>query len=62
MSVASQLSSMSTSLRELTTRITDVAESLAGTDQDNVAGALYEVERALNAAARRLDKVVGDLD
>lgn len=62
MSVASQLSSMSTSLRELTDRITDVAESLAGGDQDNVAGALYEVERALDTAARRLDKVVDDLD
>lgn len=53
---------MNTSLRELTARISDVAESLSGTDQDNVAGALFEVERALDTAARRLDKVVDDLD
>lgn len=52
---------MSTSLAELTGRLSRLAEELSGTDQDQVANALYEVERALETASRRLDQVVNDL-
>jgi hypothetical protein len=61
MSVASQLSSMSTSLGELTARLSTLADDLAGGEQDGVANALFEVERALEAAARRLEKLVDEL-
>jgi hypothetical protein len=55
---AGQLSSVRTSLDELTKRIIDVADGFRGTERDDVAGDLYEVERALLAAARKLDSVV----
>jgi DNA/RNA-binding domain of Phe-tRNA-synthetase-like protein len=61
MSISPQLSSVSTALTELTKRITVMAESLSGSERDDVAGALFEVERSLKTAARRLDKVVSDL-
>ena len=61
MSTESQLSSMSTSLAELTGRLSRLAEELSGTEQDQVANALYEVERSLETASRRLDQVVNDL-
>lgn len=62
MSIESQLSSMSTSLAELTVRLSTLAEELSGTEQDGVANSLYEVERALQTASRRLDQVLNDLD
>jgi len=61
MSTASQLSSMSTSLTELTERLSRLAEQLEGTEQSDVATALYEVERSLEMASRRLEQVVNDL-
>lgn len=61
MSTASQLSSMSTSLTDLTTRLSTLAEELEGSEQGEVANALYEVERSLEAASRRLEQVVNDL-
>ena len=62
MSTASQLSSMSTSLTELTQRLSHLAEELEGTEQSDVSTALFEVERSLSAASRRLRQVVNDLD
>jgi DNA/RNA-binding domain of Phe-tRNA-synthetase-like protein len=61
MSISPQLSSVSTALTELTKRIASLAESLSGSERDDVAGALFEVERSLKTASRRLDKVVSDL-
>ena len=49
---------MSTSLAELTGRVGELAESLAGTEREDVAGALFEIERSLHAARRRLDRLV----
>ena len=60
MSLQPQLSSASTALRELTARITDLAERAAGTRNEDVATALYEVERSLRMATRRLDRLVAD--
>jgi DNA/RNA-binding domain of Phe-tRNA-synthetase-like protein len=61
MTIAPQLSSVSTALTELTTRVAGLAESLSGSQRDDVAAALFEVERSLKTAGRRLDKVVSDL-
>ena len=53
-----QLSSVASALDELTQRITQLAdESQRGTD-DQLAAELYEIERALQQAARRLDRLV----
>lgn len=58
MSLQPQLSSVSTALQELTTRITDLAESAAGSRDEDVASALFEVERSLRAASRRLEQLL----
>jgi len=61
MSTGPELSSVNTRLHELTERVTGIAEQLSGTERDALAQELYEVERVLQSAARRLEKVVGDL-
>jgi uncharacterized protein YabN with tetrapyrrole methylase and pyrophosphatase domain len=53
-----QLSSVATSLDELTQRVTEVADQYKGTDREDLALELYEVERALVNAGRKLDTVV----
>lgn len=62
MSAGPQLSSVATALEEITRRITDIAESLAGAQREDLAGELFEVERSLLAAGRRLAKVVDALE
>lgn len=52
-----ELSSLSTALDDLTRRVSDLAEGLANEQQD-LAIELFEVERSLNGARRRLQKVV----
>jgi hypothetical protein len=61
MSSGAELSSIHTALEGLTARISGYADSLAGTDRDDLAAALYEVERSLSTAQRRLSKVVDAL-
>ena len=61
MSSGPELSSISTRLDELTRSITAIADQLAGTERDATAVELYEVERSLLAAGRRLEKVVDEL-
>ena len=60
-SIGPQLSSASTALSELTTRIASIAETFSGSTRDDVAGALFEVERSLATAGRRLEQLVNDL-
>jgi hypothetical protein len=52
-----QLSSIATALDDLTRRVTEIAERSAGTDDDWLATELFEVERALGEARRRLNTV-----
>ena len=52
------LASTASSLDELTTRLTAVADELAGGPADDVAADLYEVERSLRTGARRLGAVL----
>ena len=53
-----QLSSLSTSLGDLAQRVTDLADGLQGSPREDVAADLYEVERSLQAAHRRLQELV----
>ena len=52
-----ELSSLATALDDLTRRVTSLAEGLAN-EQEDLAIELFEVERSLNGARRRLRKVV----
>jgi Mg2+ and Co2+ transporter CorA len=51
---SAQLSSLSTALDDLAKRITELAEQYQGSPREDVAADLYEVERHLVAATRRL--------
>jgi hypothetical protein len=61
MSLAPQLSSVSTALAELTTRLAALAEEVSAQHREDVAGSLYEIERSLATAGRRLDRLLSDL-
>ena len=52
-----ELSSITTALNDLATRVTDIAERSSGTELDWLATMLYEVERKFAEARRRLDDV-----
>jgi hypothetical protein len=56
-----QLSSIASALSELTDRLSAIAESLTGTEREDVAAALFEVERSLLTGSRRLDEVLRSL-
>ena len=58
MATSAELSSLATALDELTQRITAMADDAAAQQREDVAGELFEVERALVGASRRLMKVV----
>jgi hypothetical protein len=51
-----ELSSLETAVHELGERITAAADGLLGTRNEDVAVDLYEVERSLRMARRRLVK------
>lgn len=53
-----QLSTIASSLDELTRRITELADSRASRPDDAVANELYEIERALQHASRRLQRMI----
>jgi hypothetical protein len=55
---SAQLSSLSTSLDDLAKRVTELADQLEGSRREDAAADLYEVERHLGAAARRLKSVL----
>jgi hypothetical protein len=58
MSARAELSSVSTSLEELIRHLTAVTEDLDGNERDLVGPDLFEVERALRSARRRLNRIV----
>ena len=57
-----QLASTASSLDELISRVTAAADDLSGGQDDDLATDLYEVERSLKTAARRLATVLRRLD
>jgi hypothetical protein len=62
MSAGPELSSITTALDDLTRQVTAIAEGLERTDRDDLAKELFEAERALLGAGRRLARVVDALD
>lgn len=58
MTSPAELSSLTTALEELTRRLTGMAEGYASARREDLAGELFAVERQLQNAARRLNKVV----
>ena len=58
MSMAAELSSLTTALEDLTKRVTAMADCYAAQRREDLAGELYAVERQLVNAARRLGRVV----
>ena len=60
-SIGPELSSVRTQLTELTGRVGGLAESLSGSSRDDVATTLFEIERSLTTAGRRLEQLVTDL-
>lgn len=54
---AAALSSITTALEELTQRVVDLATRYDGTPRADVASDLYDAERGLRSAARRLRRV-----
>jgi len=61
MTSPAELSSLVTAIEELQQRITAAAEELSGTADDDVAIDLYEVERALRSARRKLHRASEEL-
>ena len=57
----SELSSISSSLAQLTQRVTALGESASSRKDERVAGELFAVERSLVTAARRLERLVAGL-
>jgi hypothetical protein len=53
-----ELSALATSVDEVTRRVTAAADRLRGTPRDDIANGLYEVERSLLTAGRKLDRVI----
>ena len=58
MSEGPQLSSIASALSELTDRLSAIAETMGRSDREDVATALFEVERSLVTASRRLEEVL----
>ena len=58
MSARAELSSVSTGVEDLLKRVTEIADGLSGVERDVVGPDLYEVERSLRGAQRRLRRIV----
>ena len=56
-----ELSSLSSVIRDLIERVSEVARRYEGTDREDVSFELYEVERSLRGATRRLDRLTRSL-
>jgi hypothetical protein len=58
MSARAELHSVGTRLSELVAQVGSIAESLAADERDEVGPDLFEVERTLQAAQRRLRRLL----
>ncbi|MGH8979986.1 MAG: hypothetical protein ACRDWE_03040 [Acidimicrobiales bacterium] len=57
--VRAELSSITSTLRELTRRVTALSEQARDADEADLAAELFAVERALSGALRRLGRTTG---
>ena len=58
MSARAELSSLSTSIDELVRHLARITDDLSGSERDLLGPDLFEVERALRSARRRLGRLV----
>ena len=61
MSLQADLASLASTLDQMLERVDAAAAELRGTDRDDLLGDLYEVERHLRSANRRLSRTLGAL-
>lgn len=59
---SAELSSITTVLADLQTRVVEVADRWRAVERDDVAGDLYDVERSLRNAQRRIRRAVQGFD
>jgi len=57
-SLHADLSSMQSTLDQVIARITEASEVVRGTDRDDLLGDLYEIERSLQMAQRRMRRAI----
>jgi ElaB/YqjD/DUF883 family membrane-anchored ribosome-binding protein len=58
MTAIAELSSVATALEELLRRVTAIADDIARSQQETLSSELYEVERTLSTAHRRLVRLI----
>ena len=58
MSARAELSSVSTAVEDLLKRVTEIVDGLASQERDLMGPDLFEVERSLRSAQRRLRRIV----
>ena len=59
---AAELSSITTVLEDLQGRVVEVADRWRNRERDDVAGDLYDVERSLRSAQRRIRRAMNGFD
>jgi hypothetical protein len=57
-----QLSAIATALADLTDRVSGIADGYQGSPREGVAASLYDVERNLQAATRRVEQLVASVE
>ncbi|UDY36023.1 hypothetical protein [Dermatobacter hominis] len=58
MSLHADLASMQSTLDQVLVRVDEASQVVRGTDRDDLLGDLYEIERNLQAAQRRLRRAL----
>jgi hypothetical protein len=58
MSARAELNSVATALDEMAKRVAAIAEALTGEESEALSADLFEVERVLGTAARRLSRAL----
>ncbi|MBU6217397.1 MAG: hypothetical protein KGR17_12395 [Acidobacteria bacterium] len=61
MSLHADLASLQSTLDQAVERLDAAAAEVRGTERDDLLGDLYEIERHLRAATRRLTRALGSL-
>lgn len=59
---AAELSSIASVLEDLQTRVVEVADRWRHREREDVAGDLYDVERSLRSAQRRIRRALNGFD